>query len=259
MKIIHQIWFDFGTGQSPSESDVTVDFIARTNPHYQYLLWDLKSSIKFIRENYPEYTRFITQETNRNIIKCDFFRYLLMLHFGGYYFDLDFILLQNLDNFDRYRPKETEIVLTEECYNSMDVHNTLHNGFLYSKESGHMFWRRLCDEIVNRESSVYTDVSEAEVYHLTGTKFLYQMYRSYGVAFSEVLPFFLVCTHWFTDEVSGEKCVYTRGNEKRTIHGQNCGWTFLTLDEVSALQESLINNHAVAICALLPHGSLWKF
>lgn len=259
MKIIHQIWFDFGNGRFPSEKQITTDFIARKNPNYEYMFWDLDSAIKLTKSHYPAYYEFLIQKTNRNIIKCDFFRYVLMFHFGGYYFDLDFIVLQNLDNLP-YTEK-SNIVLTEECYKSRETHQTLHNGFLYSKSPGNQFWKNMCDEIVTRDPKVYLDISEAQVYHLTGTKYLCEKWRSCENDISSqisVLPFHILCNHWFSNKTHGEKHFYTIDNEHKTIFRPNCTWTFLTLDDVISYEKTLIHHQAVAICAILPHGSFWK-
>lgn len=258
MRIIHQIWFDFNTGKSPTDKQVTDDFICRTNPHYQYMYWDLSSALKFVKNNYPKYTAFMEVDTNRNIIKCDFFRYLLMLHFGGYYLDLDFVILKDLDSLP-YK-SVADIVLTEECYESMESNDTLHNGFLYSRHAGDVFWRTLCDAIALTELSRYSNMSEADVYKLTGTKFLCEQYRSTNASTStriKILPFYIVCNHWFVDRVTGEKQVYIRKNEQNTVM-RNCTWNFLTIQDILLNQNTLVQNHAVAVCTVLSHGSLWK-
>ena len=258
MKIIHQIWFDFGNGRFPSEKEITTDFIARKNPNYEYILWDLESAIKLTKSHYPKYYEFLIQKTNRNIIKCDFFRYVLMLHYGGYYLDLDFIVLQNLDNLPSI---EKSIVLTEECYRSTETHQTLHNGFLYSKTPGHEFWKAMCDEIVSRGEETYQNISEAQVYQLTGTKYLCEKWRSCGRDISSqiaILPFQILCNHWFTGKGHGEKHFYTSDNEHKTVKLPGCSWTFFTFNDVISYEKALIHHQAVAICAILPHGSFWK-
>lgn len=259
MRIIHQIWFDFNNGTFPSEKQITTDFIARTNTNYQYLFWDLESALKLTEEYYPSYHEFLLRSTNRNIIKCDFFRYVLMYHFGGYYFDLDFVLLRNLDHFRDIH--QHDIVLTEECHNSIDLHSTLHNGFLYSRNPGESFWKRMCDIIVERDPKVYCEITEAQVYHLTGTKYLCAQWQNADISLSvriKILPFHFCCNHWYTHNVSGEKYFYTDDNKEKTIQRKNCSWTFLNLDDIVKYEHELKINHAMAICAILPHGSFWK-
>lgn len=259
MKIIHQIWFDFGNGRFPTEKQITTDFIARKNPNYEYMFWDLESAIKLTEAYYPRYSAFLKQESNRGIIKCDFFRYVLMLHYGGFYFDLDFIVLQNLDKMPFI--ESSSIILTEECHNSSESNGTLHNGFLYSRDPGHVFWKTLCDEIVGRDAEVYRNITEAQVYQLTGTKFICDKWRACRREISSqiaVLPFHILCNHWFVPKGGSEKCFYTVGNESKTINRPNCSWMFLTLDDVINYEKILIHHDAVAICAVLPHGSFWK-
>jgi hypothetical protein len=97
-RIIHQIWFDFGTMFS-SEHHRMVERNRRmaTDDGFEYILWTLSSALDFIVKHYPYFQSFFTKKLPYNIVKCDFFRYLVLYHYGGLYMDLDFYILEPFD------------------------------------------------------------------------------------------------------------------------------------------------------------------
>ena len=151
VKIIHHIWFNFNDDSKMPTEDVynSIKYnILNLNPKYEYKLWNLDDAKELIDSKYPFFSKFFKAPVKYNIIKCDFFRYLLMYHYGGIYLDLDFVSLKSFDNFfidliqnrvNTINNNNTsniythEIILTEEWYDSYNFTNTLHNGFLISK------------------------------------------------------------------------------------------------------------------------------
>jgi inositol phosphorylceramide mannosyltransferase catalytic subunit len=65
------------------------------NPDFEYLYFSDKDVVDFISNQFPEY-RNIFYSFRFNIQRIDFFRYLAIYHYGGFYFDLDFFLCENL-------------------------------------------------------------------------------------------------------------------------------------------------------------------
>ena len=53
--------------------------------------------LNFIEKEYSIYLSSYNSFTTV-IQKCDFFRYLIIYHYGGFYLDLDILILENLDN-----------------------------------------------------------------------------------------------------------------------------------------------------------------
>ena len=51
---------------------------------------------EFLKKEYPEYYKTY-QKLPVNIQKVDFFRYIAMYHYGGFYFDLDITAIEPLD------------------------------------------------------------------------------------------------------------------------------------------------------------------
>jgi len=65
------------------------------NSDFEYLFFDDKAVEGFIRREFPEY-REVFESFRVPIQKYDFFRYLVIYHYGGFYFDLDVLLGSNL-------------------------------------------------------------------------------------------------------------------------------------------------------------------
>jgi mannosyltransferase OCH1-like enzyme len=262
-KLIHQIWFDFNTNTNKQElSDkqelsVLRDFIHTTCPNYVYKLWSFEESQDFIQLYYPEYSAFIRCNTNRPIIKCDFFRYLLLYHFGGVYMDLDFAVIRNLDGFIE---NTQDIVFAKESYNCIEYHNTLHNGFMYAAKPRYAIFKDMCDTIVKQDVA---NISEQDVYFLTGTKLLCAFWRKYkekdNTESITILPFHTVCSHWFVNPSTNNKLLFDGHNEKETVLNAKANqWDFLTIDDVKKNEVELIKNGAYAVCIIMNHGSYWK-
>ena len=101
-KNIIQIWIDFDQKLDkrldfPLSYKSYVNSIHEINPDYNYLFFNKEKIEHFLETQYPEY--YITYlKLPVNIQKVDFFRYIAMYHFGGFYFDLDITALEPLDD-----------------------------------------------------------------------------------------------------------------------------------------------------------------
>jgi hypothetical protein len=65
------------------------------NPDFEYLFFDDKQVEEFIDSQFPEYLS-VFHSFRFHISKYDFFRYLAIYHFGGFYLDLDVFLATGL-------------------------------------------------------------------------------------------------------------------------------------------------------------------
>jgi hypothetical protein len=77
-------------------NQAAVHSIRSLNPGFEYKFFDDKDIEDFIVTNYPDFLS-LYRSYNYNIQKVDFFRYLAIYHFGGFYFDLDVILARSLE------------------------------------------------------------------------------------------------------------------------------------------------------------------
>jgi hypothetical protein len=65
------------------------------NPDYEYLFFDDAKVEEFVQREFPQYHAFF-HAFPFPIQKYDFFRYLVVYRYGGFYFDLDVLLASNL-------------------------------------------------------------------------------------------------------------------------------------------------------------------
>ena len=266
----HHIYFMFENTKSPfpEESTIIESHIKENCSNLQYRFWDFKDACEFVKVHYPMFTNFMELETNYPIIKCDFFRYLLMYHFGGVYTDLDFISIRPFDNFIKllkenkinYFPNtitNPAIFLSEEWLNSSTFTNTLHNGILISLQSKHPFWLKLIFDIyenVINKACVIT--SKDDVYNITGPKKLNMFYNTNSCFFKDicVLPYFYCCPY-ISIKNDGTKHLYNQPSID-VPKLDNSQWVFFNIKEYKELPDLCPNSFFV--CIYLNTGSMWK-
>ncbi len=270
-KIIHQIWFDFGTKGLSNEHKYLIEHTKTqaSESGFEYKLWTYESATEFILENYPYFAYFLLKDSKFKITKCDFFRYVLMFHFGGIYIDLDFYILKPLNRlYDDIKTDrlnlgycKTNILLTEEWYNSARTDSgSFHNGFLLSTAKQYFWLFLLCDiSMLTNDENDFT--CNQDVWNKTGTRKLRTHFftENQNNPAIKYLPYYYICPY---------KCI-----EKKTKHTILCAnsntipydlikgdWCFFSLDELlTSLEdptESLLPNSYMA-CVYLRAGSLW--
>jgi inositol phosphorylceramide mannosyltransferase catalytic subunit len=79
----------------PLLSKAAVANVRLLNPDFEYFFFDDKQVLEFIDEQFPQYRR-VFDSFIIPIQRYDFFRYLAVYHFGGFYFDLDVFLASSL-------------------------------------------------------------------------------------------------------------------------------------------------------------------
>lgn len=67
------------------------------NPDFEYLFFDDEGVQTLIDREFPQY-RDVFESFRAPIQKYDFFRYLAVFHYGGFYFDLDILLATGLSS-----------------------------------------------------------------------------------------------------------------------------------------------------------------
>ncbi len=64
---------------------------------WEIKLWTDDEMEQFINVNYPEYSNTY-YNFSKMIMRCDFFRYLIVYHYGGFYLDLDIYMFRDLSD-----------------------------------------------------------------------------------------------------------------------------------------------------------------
>ena len=162
-KIIHQLW---RSDRLPARWRSAVESVKRCHPGWEYRLWtDYAMELHVRREHprlYPIYMGF-----NRNIMRVDVFRYVLMHDLGGLYCDLDYEFLRPYDYGD------APVVLSlERDVDYGDPQNFLAN-YVFASEQGHRFWRDVLDEVIRHPAVSH---SFHDVAKLTGPGLLTRVF-----------------------------------------------------------------------------------
>ena len=98
-KIIIQTWKD---NNIPEKYHKDIELLIKLNPTFTYMYFTDEDIEFFLKENYNDkyYKTYINLPLK--IQKIDYFRYVAIYHFGGFYFDLDITSLYPLDELLNY-------------------------------------------------------------------------------------------------------------------------------------------------------------
>ena len=97
-KIIHQIYFNL-TETELEDHDVFYEShkTCKSYADYQYILWTEEDCQNLIEAEFPQYKEFYNN-FRFEIQKIDFIRFCILYSFGGFYVDLDMMMLKPFDN-----------------------------------------------------------------------------------------------------------------------------------------------------------------
>jgi len=124
------------------------------NPDFEYLFFDDKQVEEFIDGVFPQYRRVFDAFTVP-IQKYDFFRYLAIYHFGGFYLDMDVFLASSLSELLDYGcvfPFEGLTInacLRDEYHMDWDLGN-----YAFGAAAGHPFLRAIIDNCVRAQTDL---------------------------------------------------------------------------------------------------------
>jgi mannosyltransferase OCH1-like enzyme len=176
-KIIIQTWKN---NDIPDKYRNDVTSLYKKNPDFQFLLFTDNDIELFLKDNYPEY--YVTYvKLPIKIQKIDFFRYIAIYHYGGFYFDLDMtglLPLNDLLNYECVFPVDQNITsnkcdrmrLKKYCAQNMKI---LLGQYAFAAVPKHEFIKLLIDNIHNNIDKYI------ELYNLYGEKIQY-VYSSTG-------------------------------------------------------------------------------
>lgn len=268
---LHHILFVFDSTNKieMKEYDIIKKYVDMHCSDLTYELWTYDKALSFVKDNYPFFVNIMQMNTKYPIIKCDFFRYLLMYHFGGVYTDLDFLPIRSFQHFLQclnndninYRSNKTnnepKIILSEEWLNSMTLTQSLHNGILISLETKHPFWLKLLHEIyddiiVNKVTISYKN----EVFDVSGTKKLCNFYNRHKHIFVDIitLPYYYFCPYVSLLKTN-EKYIYNNHMLSPPSYDVT-NWFFFNINDHENLVDLCPNSFFV--CVFLNTGSMWK-
>lgn len=97
-KIIIQTWKD---NNIPKRYEKLILSLKKHNPNYKYMFFSDNDIEEFLKTHYPKYYETFLK-LPVIIQKIDFFRYIAIYHYGGFYFDLDIECYKNFDDLLNY-------------------------------------------------------------------------------------------------------------------------------------------------------------
>ena len=255
---VHQILFDF-PGKTKHKNAVNVPNVP---PNAIYRRWTLTEAIELIRTHYPCFESAMTHDTEFPIVKCDFFRYVLMHKFGGVYFDLDFMPLRPIDALFRdsecrsvfCRPVRSgvpEVMLCEEWHDSARMTQTLHNGIFFSRSPNHPFWLEMMWSVYNGLRTKSPTCAN-DVYMLSVPKRLCAEARTAIERYNDVviLPYYYCCPYVAHRRSDGEQTVCNGPGEVPRLDSHT--WAFPSRD--ANIHQRYPNSYFVC----LGGTSMWK-
>lgn len=270
----HRILFQFSTTKNTEtqERAIVDAYIKEHCGSLRFICWSLEMAISFMREHYPMFAGIFEQTHAKPIVLCDFFRYVLMYHYGGVYTDIDFIPIRGFESFLAHlradmlysprRVNEPRVVLSEEWYNSMRTTKTIHNGILISLEPFHPFWLKLMQEVYQDISVKGTEISTNDaVYAVSGPKKLCKFYEENEKYFTDVcvLPHYYFCPYLSYEE-NGEgglvANVFNNAQQGNVVPTKKSRWVFINVKEHARLFALCPVSYFVNV--YMNTGSMWK-
>jgi mannosyltransferase OCH1-like enzyme len=185
-KIIIQTW---KTNSVPQRYMPLIESIKTNNPDYEYLFFTDNDIENFLKANYSEYYQTYLNLPIK-IQRIDFFRYVAIYHFGGFYMDLDMLCLKSFDDLLKYNcvfPID-EFISKDMC--KMRRYKPFcDNGYYYllgqyafAAGPKHPFIKVIIDKIhtnINKYIKYVNFDSEDYVYKTTGPDYVTDLYINY--------------------------------------------------------------------------------
>lgn len=184
-KIIIQTW---KSNNIPDRYIPLIKNIKNNNPDYEYKLFTDEDIEYFLKSNYSEY-----YETYKNlpikIQKIDYFRYIAIYHYGGFYMDLDMDGLENMDDLlhhrvvfpiDEYITKQHgEHARYKEYY--INKQPFLLGQYAFAAEPNNKFIKEIIDNIHKNINNIVKRVNHNDdeyVYKTTGPDYISSIYMN---------------------------------------------------------------------------------
>lgn len=173
-KIIMQTW---KTNEIPEKWEVSPKSIRKMMPDWKYVLMTDEDNRKFVRKHFPNFLPYY-DDFPHNIQRADAIRYMWLYVHGGIYMDLDFEVLEPLDDLFS---SNAEVYLI----NSSNVGSYITNSFMASKPRCKL-WLEVIEAMKETLSFFYLG-KHMEVMNSTGPMMLTHVIKESTVVYS-MLP-----------------------------------------------------------------------
>lgn len=181
-KIPKKIFQTWKTNNLPNEISINcVNELKRNNQYFEYYFYTDSDINDFIEQHYPEY-KLLFDSFPHNIQKIDFFRLLIIYHYGGFYFDIDVNINKNISKLCKY-----SCVFPEEYKNNTDDYlqnkgiDYLIGNYAFGAEPKHPFIKYCIDNVVNQKihDSLIPQNKSKYIFYTTGPVFITDCYADF--------------------------------------------------------------------------------
>jgi len=189
-KIIIQTWKD---NEIPIIYKDNVENIKKLNCEYEYIFFTDNDIEKFLKINYYNYYEIYCKLPFK-IQKIDFFRYIVLYHYGGFYLDIDYKPIIGFD--DNLLTNKCifpiDTIINEEKYNinryklfKENNMNFLLGQYAFACNINNDFLKYIIDDICSNIENIIKNVNlyknnhEIYVYITTGPDFVTKKYIEY--------------------------------------------------------------------------------
>ena len=168
-RIIHQT---YKTSDVPDRVKGLMRTWADKNPGWKTRFYNDQECYKFVEREFPEYYDAYVS-LPKDVERSDFFRYLIVLHSGGLYADIDTECRQPMDSYLRSTDTlvvgwENEFRTDEMAYSRHFVRRRQVLNWVFAGAPGHPALREICDHIARSAHRVFTNNTNRDTLERTG-------------------------------------------------------------------------------------------
>lgn len=168
-RVIHQT---YNSKELPLHLQRMVNTWLAKNPGWEYRLYDDKDCHDFVEQEFPEYLEAF-KALPKEVERSDFFRYLVILKYGGVYADVDTECRQPLESF--LLPTDTLVVGWEADYEQPEQAFLKHMvrqrqilNWVFAAAPGHPAVREACDRIKRNALMTFSQATNRDTLARTG-------------------------------------------------------------------------------------------
>lgn len=136
-KVIYQT---FSSSALPWLTRQHVSRFRKKNPGYRYEFYDDQRMVKFMQNHLDSESFELFRRIQIGAIKADFFRYVILYHFGGVYLDIDSLITARLD---------TMIMADDNAIISKESNGLFYIQYALIFEAGHPFLQRTIEMLID--------------------------------------------------------------------------------------------------------------
>ena len=168
-RIIHQT---YKTSDVPDRVKGLMRTWADKNPGWKTRFYNDQECYKFVEREFPEYYDAYVS-LPKDVERSDFFRYLIVLHSGGLYADIDTECRRPMDSYLRSTDTlvvgwENEFRTDEMAYSRHFVRRRQVLNWVFAGAPGHPALREICDHIARSAHRVFTNNTNRDTLERTG-------------------------------------------------------------------------------------------